>query len=175
MNKLIKIFLITLFALAVSCSGGTTITGGDGGVYDNPDIEYGQFYPPKDSYTGYSFAAQSQITKIQIVKNSDGTCNLKGKIVLTREGDYDTSAGKWKEIDVDIKVNDWSRTKGVTDSGSARIDKNTLPAGAGITSFGARYYFKAAHKDIYGKEQPNTYHLDFTVNGDSSAFQGKAY
>ena len=47
MNKLIKIFLITLFALAVSCSGGTTITGGDGGVYDNPDIEYGQFYPPK--------------------------------------------------------------------------------------------------------------------------------
>ena len=175
MNKLIKIFLITLFALAVSCSGGTTITGGDGGVYDNPDMEYGQFLPPKTSYSGYNNSAQSQTTTIQVVKNSDGTCNLKGKIVLTRgNADYDTSASKWKEIDVNIKVNDWSRTKGVTDSASARIDKNSLPAGAGITSFGARHYFKATHKNIKGETVPDTYHLDFTVDGDAYAFQGKA-
>lgn len=172
MSKLIKIFLITFFALAVSCSGGTTITGGDGGVYDNPDIEYGQFLPPKTSYTGYNFAAQSQTTTIQVVKNSDGTCNLKGKIVLVTSANFDSSTGKYKEIDVNIKVNDWSRTKGVTDSASARIDKSTLPAG--ITYFGARYYFKAAHKDILGNQLPDTYHLDFSVNGDSSAFQGKA-
>ena len=93
--------------------------------------------------------------------------------MLVTPANFDTSTGKYKEIDVDIKVNDWSRTKGVTDSGSARIDKTTLPAG--ITYFGARYYFKAAHKDISGNEQPDTYHLDFSVNGDSYAFQGKAY
>ena len=174
MSKLIKIFLITLFALAVSCSGGTTITGGDGGVYDNPDLEYGQFLPPKTSYTGYNFAKKEQTTTIQVVKNSDGTCNLKGKIVLVTPANFDASTGKYKEIDVDIKVNDWSRTKGVTDSGSARIDKSTLPAGAGITSFGARHYFKATHKNIKGETVPDTYHLDFTVDGDAYAFQGKA-
>ncbi|WP_432632135.1 hypothetical protein [Brachyspira sp.] len=176
MNKLIKIFLITLFALAISCSNeGTTggDTGGDGGVYDNPDLEYGQFLPPKTSYTGYNFAKKEQTTTIQVVKNSDGTCNLKGKIVLVTPENFDASTGKYKEIDVDIKVNDWSRTKGSTDSGSARIDKTTLPAG--ITYFGASYYFKAAHKDISGNQQPDTYHLDFAVNGDSYAFQGKAY
>ena len=92
--------------------------------------------------------------------------------MLVTPANFDSSTGKYKEIDVDIKVNDWSRTKGVTDSASARIDKSTLPAG--INYFGVRYYFKAAHKDIYGKEQPDAYHLDFSVNGDSYAFQGKA-
>ena len=94
--------------------------------------------------------------------------------MLVTPANFDSSTGKYKEIYVDIKVNDWSRTKGSTDSASARIDKSTLPAGAGITSFGARHYFKATHKNIKGETVPDTYHLDFTVDGDAYAFQGKA-
>ena len=95
--------------------------------------------------------------------------------MFTGPSDYNSSTKKWKEVAINVKVNDWSRTKGSTDSGSARIDKNTLPKDGSITYFGARHYFKAAHKDISGNEQPDTYHLDFSVNGDSYAFQGKAY
>ena len=91
--------------------------------------------------------------------------------MLVTPANFDASTGKYKEIDVDIKVNDWSRTKGVTDSGSARIDKTTLPAG--ITSFGARHYFKASYT-LGSTKYPDTYHLDISVNGNSYAFQGKA-
>ena len=164
MSKLIKIFLITLLALAVSCSNEGKTGGGDtgGGEIDYSTIEYGQFLPAKTSYTGYNNAAQSQTTTITIVKNSDYTCNLQGKVVLVGEGNYDSSTKKWKEVDINIKVNEWYRTKGETDNATSRGVAN-LPSS--ITSFGAKHYFKAAD---------NTYHLDFSINGDSFAFQGKA-
>ena len=92
--------------------------------------------------------------------------------MFTGPSDYNSSTKKWKEVAINVKVNDWSRTKGVTDSASARIDKSTLPAD--ITSFGARYYFKASYK-LGSTTYPDTYHLDFSVNGDAYAFQGKAY
>ena len=173
MSKLIKIFLITLFALAVSCSNEGKTGGGDtgGGETDYSTIEYGQFLPAKTSYTGYNNAAQSQTTTITIVKNSDDTCNLQGKVVLVGEGNYDSSTKKWKEVDINIKVNEWYRTKGETDNASSRSVDN-LPSN--ITSFGAKHYFKAAYKDVLGTDHPDTYHLDLSINGDSFAFQGKA-
>ena len=58
MSKLIKIFLMIIFALAVSCSNeGTTGGGTDGGGddYTYYNNEYGQFLPPESSYTGKNY------------------------------------------------------------------------------------------------------------------------
>ena len=84
--KNIKTILIAVLSFmllfSVSCKNEDK-TGGDGGVYDNPDIEYGQFLPPESSYTGKNYGVSSSETTIQVVKNSDGTCNLKGKVTLS--------------------------------------------------------------------------------------------
>ena len=164
MSKLIKIFLITLFTLAISCSNEGTTGGGDtGGETDYSTIEYGQFLPPKTSYT-HTDKANNQTYTIQVLNNSDGTCNLKGKVRV-----YTTTSVN--EVDINIKVNEWYRTKGETDNATSRSVDN-LPSS--ITSFGAKHYFKAAYKDVLGTEHPDTYHLDLSINGDSSAFEGKA-
>ena len=165
MSKLIKIFLITLFALAISCSNEGTTGGGDtgGGETDYSTIEYGQFLPTKTSYT-HTDKANNQTYTIQVLNNSDGTCNLKGKVRV-----YTTTSVN--EVDINIKVNEWYRTKGETDNAESRSVDN-LPSS--ITSFGAKHYFKAAYKDVLGTEHPDTYHLDLSINGNSSAFEGKA-
>ena len=165
MSKLIKIFLITLFTLAISCSNEGTTGGGDtgGGETDYSTIEYGQFLPTKTSYT-HTDKANNQTYTIQVLNNSDGTCNLKGKVRV-----YTTTSVN--EVDINIKVNEWYRTKGETDNAESRSVDN-LPSS--ITSFGAKHYFKAAYKDVLGTEHPDTYHLDLSINGNSSAFEGKA-
>ena len=165
MSKLIKIFLITLLALAVSCSNEGKTGGGDtgGDETDYSTIEYGQFLPARTSYT-HTDNANNKTYTIQVVNNSDGTCNLKGKVRV-----YTTSSVN--EVDIDIKVNEWYRTKGETDNATSRSVDN-LPSS--ITYFGAKHYFKAAYKDVLGTDHPDTYHLDLSINGDSFAFQGKA-
>ena len=163
MSKLIKIFLMIILAVAVSCSNeGTTgggETGGNGdGIVDTR--EYGQFLPPESSYTGKNYGVSSTDTTIQVVKNSDGTCNLKGKVTLS---DFDISTSKYKELDINVKILEWSRNKGETDNATSRsVDKTTLPSG--ITYFSARHYFKASYTNG-STTYPNTYYLTIDLSG----------
>ena len=162
MSKLIKIFLIIIFALAVSCSNEGTTGGGDtgGGETDYSTIEYGQFLPTESSYTGRNYGISSTDTTIQVVKNSDGTCNLKGKVTLS---ELDSSTKKWKELDINVKILEWSRSKGETDNATSRsVDKTTLPSG--ITYFSARHYFKAAYT-LGSTTYPDTYYLTIDLSG----------
>ncbi|TXJ37041.1 hypothetical protein [Brachyspira aalborgi] len=173
MSKLIKIFLMIIFALAVSCSnegttGGGTDGGGDDYTYDNN--EYGQFLPPESSYTGKNYGVSSSETTIQVVKNSDGTCNLKGKVTLN---EFDSSTKKYKELDINVKILEWSRSKGETDNATSRsVDKTTLPSG--ITYFSARHYFRASYTSGSTK-YPNTYYLTIDLSGVDYpyTFEGK--
>ena len=158
MSKLIKIFLIIIFALAVSCSNEGTTGGGDtgGGETDYSTIEYGQFLPTESSYTGRNYGISSTDTTIQVVKNSDGTCNLKGKVTLS---ELDSSTKKWKELDINVKILEWSRSKGETDNATSRsVDKTTLPSG--ITYFSARHYFKASYT-LGSTTYPDTYLFNY--------------
>lgn len=161
MSKLIKIFLITLLALAVSCSNEGKTGGGDtGGDETGSTIEYGQFLPPESSYTGKNYGVLSTDTTIQVVKNSDGTCNLKGKVTLS---ELDSSTKKWKELDINVKILEWSRSKGETDNATSRsVDKTTLPSG--ITYFSARHYFKASYT-LGSTTYPDTYYLTIDLSG----------
>ena len=152
-------------ALSISCSNEGTTGGGDtGGGETGSHLEYGQFLPAKDSYTANVTGATSQTTTVTIVKNSDGTCNLKGKVALLGTGNYDASTGKYKEVDIDIKVNEWYRTKGETDNATSRSVDN-LPSS--ITYFEARHY-------SYTSGSITTYHLVLSINEFPLAFVGKA-
>ena len=151
-------------ALSISCSNEGTTWGDTGGGETGSHLEYGQFLPAKDSYTANVAGGTSQTTTITIVKNSDGTCNLKGKVALLGTGNYDASTGKYKEVDIDIKVNEWYRTKGETDNATSRSVDN-LPSS--IT------YFEARHSS-YTSGSTTTYYLVLSINEFPRAFEGKA-
>lgn len=89
MSKLIKIFLITLLALAISCKSN-----------EDPAREIAGENPPAGNYTGYSIGEKGTV-KI----NEDGSCTIEGTIRFIK-GIHNNDVTN----NFNITVNSWYKT-----------------------------------------------------------------
>ena len=92
MSKLIKIFLIILFALAVSCKSN-----------ENPDSggEIAGENPPAGEYTGDYTGEKGTVTI-----NEDGSCTIDGTIIVDPYNTYNSKT----TITFNITVKSWYRS-----------------------------------------------------------------
>ena len=93
MSKLIKIFLITLLALAVSCKNEDKTGGGD-------DIVKGYTHtnhPPEGKYMWVHFSGTTNTNTIATVSHINGNCNITGKVFALDNSslDYDITVTSW--------------------------------------------------------------------------------
>lgn len=88
MSKLIKIFLITLFALAISCKSN-----------EEPASEIAGENPPAGEYTGDNSGEKGTVTI-----NADGSCTIDGTISINDNLNARTT------ITFNITVNSWYKT-----------------------------------------------------------------
>ena len=97
MSKLIKIFLITLFALAISCKSN-----------EEPAREIAGENPPAGNYTGDYSGEEGTVTI-----NADGSCTIDGTIIIDPYNNYNAKT----TITFNITVNSWYKTYNGTDYG----------------------------------------------------------
>lgn len=134
MSKLIKIFLITLLALAISCKNEDK-TGGGGDVVQGythsnhpPEGEYMQVYP----------SGMTNTNTIATVTHINGNCNITGKVYPDSGSgiEYDITVTSWYAYpDPNSYLNragNWLRV-----SGEATITK---PASSTLNFFDVEYY-----------------------------------
>lgn len=97
MSKLIKIFLMIIFALAVSCKSN-----------EEPAREIAGENPPAGSYTGDYSGEQGTVTI-----NEDGSCTIDGTIIVDPYDEYKSKT----TITFNITVKSWYKTYNGTDYG----------------------------------------------------------
>lgn len=90
MSKLIKIFLITLLALAISCKSN-----------EDPAREIAGENPHAGTYTNYHYAVE----QVKVTINEDGSCTIDGTTIID-----DFSITNVVTNNFNIKVNSWYKT-----------------------------------------------------------------
>lgn len=123
MSKLIKIFLMIIFALAVSCKSN-----------EEPAREIAGENPPAGSYTGDYSGEQGTVTI-----NEDGSCTIDGTIIVDPYNNYNSKT----TITFNITVKSWYKTY---NSQSGDYDGFTYTRDFVINSFnGGSYTFREGY------------------------------
>ncbi|TKZ29107.1 hypothetical protein [Brachyspira catarrhinii] len=133
MNKLIKIFLMIIFALAISCSNeGTTGGGGDDYVEGYTHSNH----PPAGDYHS---ALDTNTIRNTITHNGDGTCTITGtatsySVLIDNKNpttNYSITVTSWYTYNSEPNVNEAMSNAVVGTRGEATI---TQPSGVSYFS-----------------------------------------